>query len=69
MEPTMNQISQTYKTAQTDKCLDKLFKKLDSIFSGKETVTIDKDELISYLIQMSEEFKRFAQLQRWFLCT
>ena len=62
----MNQIYQTYETARTDDCSDKLFEKLDSIFSGNETVIIDKDEIIRYLIQMSDEFKRFAQLQRCF---
>jgi hypothetical protein len=67
LQPKTDKILQTYKKAKAesrDDCSDKLFEKFDSIFFGDSNVTVDKAEILSYIIKMSNEFQRFALMQR-----
>jgi hypothetical protein len=69
LKPKIAALVRTYETTLGadvlgDGCSKKMFEKFDSIFAGNVQVKIERQEIICYLNKMSEEFSRFAELQR-----
>jgi hypothetical protein len=69
LQPKVEAIVRTYETSleaddADETCSKKLFERFDLIFEGNGELNIDRKEIICYLNKMSEEFSRFAELQR-----
>ena len=68
LQPKIEMIVQNYQTMELNsKLSDNFFTKLDSFKDQDLYFNIDADEILSYVIAMSEEFRHYANLHRYFL--